>query len=151
MVDVNMLLCLLLLSLLRKPNENLHTCGPEPPNTALPRICINTSLIVVALWLACYINPSHSDYSGTWRLLLLMLQSNTTLTPPWMVTLIGRLLPTTALIQPVPGPNPKSPPHSCSLVTSLFPDFTLSTGCSSALPAAPCAVLFPTFIPMCCC
>jgi hypothetical protein len=48
--------------------------GPGPPDRALPRICINTSSIVVDLWLAGRTNPSCSVGSGTCRSPLQMLQ-----------------------------------------------------------------------------
>jgi hypothetical protein len=80
-------------------------CAPGPPDTALTRICITTSLIVVALWLAGCI--SRSADSGTYGPLLPMMQfwpcftMANSLTPYWMVCLailLTRPPPTPALI-----------------------------------------------------
>jgi hypothetical protein len=88
---------------------------PRAPDTALPRVCINTSLAVVALRLAGHINPSRTADSGTCNpatadaAVLAMFAVATSLTHLWMfcqVILLARLLPIPALIPLVPGATP---------------------------------------------
>jgi hypothetical protein len=52
----------------------IPACIPVPRITALPGKLINTSLIVVDLWLTGHTNPSRSVGSGTCRPPLQMLQ-----------------------------------------------------------------------------
>jgi hypothetical protein len=121
-------------------SPRILACAPGLPNKTLPRICINTSSTVMALWLAGRINPSRSDDLGTCR----FCSFGHLLDPPldglsgghWMVCqviLIARLLPTPALIFSAPGATPSLLPPKSLLLPAIFPGCTPSISACRSL------------------
>jgi hypothetical protein len=138
------------------PHQNPRL-PPRTPDIALPRICINTAPAGDALLLPGYINPSCSVDRGTRRLLLQLLQFlpifavDTSLTPYSMICLVLVIawhLPAPVLVPPAPGATDFL---KCPTPLPIFSACTLSIACSSALPAAQGAILFPNNVIHCAC
>jgi hypothetical protein len=130
---------------------------PYAPNTALPRICINTSSTVGAL--AGRTNPSRSADSGTCRLevpadaaVLAMFRSGHLPGPPWLVcqvVLITWLTPNT--VDTCTRSHSVATPSEVPYSARDLPLAAHRPSAHLALPVVQGPILFPNSVLRCCC